>query len=77
MAKAMTNVKNTIIQINGMMNVKSLQKTGMELQKEMMQMGMINEMVEETLEEDEISDEADEIIDGIIKQVEDGTYDKN
>lgn len=76
MAKAMTNVKNTMVRINGMMNVKDLQRTGMELQKQMMQMGMIQEMVEETMEEDELSDEADEIIDDIITSIEKGTYEE-
>ena len=58
------------------MGVKTLQKTSMELQKNMMQMGMITEMLEETMEVDSDEDmEADDIINNIIGQIENNTYD--
>ena len=58
------------------MNIKELQKTGMEMQRNMMEMGMITEMMEETLEQDsDIDEDADDIIDGLVKAIDKGTYD--
>ena len=77
MAAAMKMTGDTIKQINGMMNIKQLQKTGMELQKNMMQMGMITEMMEETMEQDEdIEEEADDVINGIVNRIEMGKFDE-
>ena len=44
----------------------------MDLQKNLMKMGMIQEVIEEAvgLDSDELSEEGDEIIDGIINKIE-------
>ena len=77
MAQAMKMTSATVKQINGMMNVKQLQRTGMELQKNMMQMGMITEMMEETMEQDDdIEEEADDVINNIITNIEIGKFDE-
>ena len=63
----MKGLSETTRTINTMLNVRELQKTGMVLQKQMMQMGIVTEMVEEVMEDGMMdSEEEDEEVDDII-----------
>lgn len=72
MTQVLAGTNDVIKQISGLMNVKEMNKTMQELQKSMMQFGLINEMVEdamENLDEDSSADTNDKELDDIIDSV--------
>jgi len=72
MTKVLSGTNDVIKQISGLMNVKEMNKTMQEIQKSMMQFGLINEMVEdamENLDDDSSADTNENELDAIIDSV--------
>jgi len=71
MTKVLGDTSSLVKQINGLMNVKEMTQTMKDIQKSMMQFGLMNEMVDDvmsTMDEDgdELEDtELDKIIDSV------------
>jgi len=80
MTHVLAGTNDVIKQISGLMNVKEMNKTMQDIQKSMMQFGLINEMVEDamgTLDEDGDTNadesELDKIIDSVAEPIK-GTH---
>mmetsp|Transcript_32368 Transcript_32368/g.37389 ORF Transcript_32368/g.37389 Transcript_32368/m.37389 type:complete len:227 (-) Transcript_32368:38-718(-) len=72
MAKMMGDTSEVIKQMNGLMNVKELNNTMKDVQKQMMQFGLMNEMVEDAMgamDEDADVDMDEKDLDQIIDSV--------
>jgi len=73
MTQVMAGTSDVLKQISGLMNIKEMNKTMQELQKSMMQFGLINEMVEDAMENmdgDADTDTNENELDDIIASVE-------
>jgi len=80
MTHVLAGTNDVIKQISGLMNVKEMNKTMQDIQKSMMQFGLINEMVEDamgTLDEDGDTNADESELDKIIDSVAEPTKGTN
>lgn len=72
LAKVMSISSDVMKQINSLINVKEMNKTMMEMQGEMMKLGMVNEMIDDTLSNmnDDVEIDNQQEVDDIISNIE-------